>query len=205
MSNEVLKDLLKEYEQKRLKAEYDLEKRKEKLYALLPRLSEIDDELNNTAIKTAKNILNNSSNTQDNDYIQNLKNKISSLKLEKDNILKQNNLSPNYLKPFYDCKICNDTGYVTDLNYNTTMCSCLKQRLLDISFNKSNMYNLKKENFANFDERLYSDEPDLSKYKLNISPRKNILNIKNKCLEFITHFDDPNYKNLLFTGSTGLR
>ena len=67
------------------------------------------------------------------------------------------------------------------------------------------MYNLKKENFNTFDERLYSDEPDLSKYKLNISPRKNILNIKSKSLEFIENFDNPNYKNLLFTGSTGLR
>ena len=204
MSNDILNNLLKEYEQKRLKAEYDLEKRKKNLYALLPRLAEIDDELNNTAIKTAKNILNNNT-LQDNNYLQNLENKIADLKIEKNNILKQNNLSANYLKPFYECSICNDTGYVTNSNYSTTMCSCLKQKLLDISYNKSNIYNLKKENFANFDETLYSDEPDLSKYKLNISPRRNILNIKNKCLEFIAHFDDPNYKNLLFTGSTGLR
>lgn len=205
MSNEILNTLLKEYEQKRLKAEYDLEKRKQNLYRLIPRLSEIDDELNNAAIITAKNILNTSDSIKNSDSIAQLKNKIAQLKEEKQNILKKNNLDENYLKPLYECSICNDTGYVTDLNYKTVMCSCLKQKLLDISFNKSNMYNLKKENFANFDERLYSDEPDLSKYKLNISPRRNILNIKNKCLEFIENFDDPSYHNLLFTGSTGLR
>ncbi len=205
MSNEILNTLLKEYEQKRLKAEYDLEKRKQNLYKLIPRLSEIDDELNSAAIITAKNILNNSDSIRNNEFTTQLKNKIEILKSEKINILKQNNLDPNYLKPFYECTICNDTGYVTDLNYKTVMCSCLKQKLLDISFNKSNMYNLKKENFNTFDERLYSDEPDLSKYKLNISPRKNILNIKSKSLEFIENFDNPNYKNLLFTGSTGLR
>lgn len=205
MSNEILNTLLKEYEQKRLKAEYDLEKRKQNLYKLIPRLSEIDDELNSAAIITAKNILNNSDSIRNNEFTTQLKNKIEILKSEKINILKQNNLDPNYLKPSYECTICNDTGYVTDLNYKTVMCSCLKQKLLDISFNKSNMYNLKKENFNTFDERLYSDEPDLSKYKLNISPRKNILNIKSKSLEFIENFDNPNYKNLLFTGSTGLR
>ena len=205
MSNEILNTLLKEYEQKRLKAEYDLEKRKQNLYKLIPRLSEIDDELNSAAIITAKNILNNSDSIRNNEFTTQLKNKIEILKSEKINILKQNNLDPNYLKPFYECTICNDTGYVTDLNYKTVMCSCLKQKLLDFSFNKSNMYNLKKENFNTFDERLYSDEPDLSKYKLNISPRKNILNIKSKSLEFIENFDNPNYKNLLFTGSTGLR
>ena len=67
------------------------------------------------------------------------------------------------------------------------------------------MYNLDKENFNNFNENIFSDEVDLSKYKLNISPRKNIINIKNKCMEFVENFDDLNQKNLLFTGGTGLR
>ena len=67
------------------------------------------------------------------------------------------------------------------------------------------MYNLDKENFNNFNENIFSDEVDLSKYKLNISPRKNIINIKNKCMEFVENFDNLSQKNLLFTGGTGLR
>lgn len=202
MSNEILNSLLKEYEQKKLNAELDLDRRKENLYKLIPRLEEIDTELNNFAISTAKNILNNLSNSS---TLNILKQKISDLKKEKELILLQNNYSLDYLKPFYECKICNDTGFVLDNNYKTTMCNCLKQQLLDISFNKSNMYNLKKENFNSFNELIFSDEVDLSKYKFNISPRKNISNIKNKCIEFINNFDNPNYKNLLFVGSTGLR
>ena len=77
--------------------------------------------------------------------------------------------------------------------------------MLNISFNKSNIYNVDKENFYKFDESIFSDEVDLSKYKFNISPRKNILNIKNKSIEFINNFDNPDYKNLHFVGSTGLR
>lgn len=202
MSNEILNSLLKEYEQKKINAELDLDRRKKNLYKLIPRLEEIDNELNSFAINTAKNILNNSSNSSS---VENLKKKIEDLKKEKELILSQNNYSLDYLKPFYECKICNDTGFILDNNYKTTMCNCLKQKLLDISFNKSNIYNLKKDNFNNFNELIFSDEVDLSKYKFNISPRKNISNIKNKCIEFIDNFDNPNYKNLLFVGSTGLR
>lgn len=202
MSNEVLNSLLKEYSQKKLNAELDLERRKQNLYKLIPRLEEIDNELNNFAINTAKNILNNSS---DSSSLKNLKDRISDLKKEKELILLQNNYSLDYLKPFYECKICNDTGFVLDKNYKTTMCNCLKQKLLDISFNKSNMSNLKKENFNNFNELIFSDEVDLAKYRFNISPRRNISNIKNKCIEFINNFENPDCKNLLFVGSTGLR
>ena len=85
------------------------------------------------------------------------------------------------------------------------MCNCLKQKLLNYSFNKSNIYNLDKENFNNFNENIFSDDVDLSKYRFNISPRKNMINIKNKCIDFISNFDDINQKNLLFTGGTGLR
>ena len=200
MSNEVLNSILKEYEQKKLNAELDLEKRKKSLYEQVPRLEKIEDDLNNYAIMTAKNILNNF------DYsISELQKKINILKLEKSEILNELNLPSDYLQPSYSCKICNDTGYIKTDNYKTKMCNCLKQKLLDYSFNKSNMYNLDKENFNKFNENIFSDEVDLSKYKLNISPRKNIINIKNKCMEFVENFDDLNQKNLLFTGSTGLR
>ena len=200
MSNEVLNSILKEYEQKKLNAELDLEKRKKSLYEQVPRLEKIEDDLNNYAIMTAKNILNNF------DYsISELQKKINILKLEKSEILNELNLPPDYLQPNYSCKICNDTGYIKTDNYKTKMCNCLKQKLLDYSFNKSNMYNLDKENFNKFNENIFSDEVDLSKYKLNISPRKNIINIKNKCMEFVENFDDLNQKNLLFTGGTGLR
>lgn len=200
MSNEVLNSLLKEYEQKKLKAELDLEKRKEKLYQKIPKLQQIEDELNNFAILTSKNILlhNVSSLTE-------LNQKAEKLKYEKACILQNASLPNDYLKPTYECSICQDTGYITTDNYKTQMCNCLKQKLLDTSFHKSNMTNLNKENFDTFNENLFSDEIDVAKYHFNISPRDNIKNIKQKCLDFVQNFDNPDYKNLLFTGNTGLR
>ena len=58
MSNEILNTLLKEYEQKKLKAEMDLDKRKADLYFKFPELQRIEDELNKLSFETAKNLLN---------------------------------------------------------------------------------------------------------------------------------------------------
>lgn len=201
MSNEILKSLLKEYEQKKTNADLDLIKRKEQLYLKLPRLQEIENELNSYAIFTAKNILKNS----DKNLLDELQEKANSLKLEKQKLLELNGINLSYLKPFYECDKCNDTGYITQKDYKTSMCNCLKQKLLNIAFNKSNIYNLDKQNFNTFNENIFSSEVDIAKYKLNISPRKNIINIKNKCIEFVESFDNPEHKNLLFTGNTGLR
>lgn len=194
---------MRDYERKKLNAELDLERRKDLIYKLIPRLLEIDTELNSLGIQSAKSIL--FSPEKKDFYLNDLNKKIKDLKDEKEFILIKNGYSKDYFEPFYECKLCNDTGFVTDENFKTSMCSCLKQKLLNISFNKSNMYNLKKENFENFNDSFFSDEVDLSKYKFNISPRKNIQNIKNKSIEFIKNFDNSDSKNLLFTGATGLR
>lgn len=200
MANEVLNSLLKEYEQKKQMAELDLEKRKEELYQKIPKLQQIEDELNHFAILTTKNILLHNASS-----LKELHQKIENLKYEKNCILQNANLPPNYLKPYYECSICNDTGYLLKSNYKTQMCNCLKQKLLNVSFHKSNIANLDKENFNTFHENLFSDEIDVAKYRFNISPKQNINNIKQKCIEFIKNFDNPETKNLLFTGNTGLR
>ena len=200
MSNEFLNYLLKEYEQKKLKAELDLEKRKKELYQKIPNLQQIEDELNHFAILTARNIL-----LHNNYSLKELNQKVENLKQEKTKLLQDANLPNNYLTPFYECSICKDSGYISTNNYKTEMCNCLKQKLLDTAFHKSNMTNLDKENFDTFNENVFSNEIDLAKYHFNISPKQNIQNIKQKCINFIQNFDNPNVKNLLFTGNTGLR
>lgn len=196
MSNDILTSLLSDYEQKKRKAEVDFEHKKAELYKKIPRLQEIEDELNSVAINETKNILfgNHSS-------LENLHTKLEKLKEERKKILSENNLFLNDLQPKYECPLCKDTGYIKSGTSATIMCSCLKQKLLNISYNKSNMTNLSKENFENFNPNIFSNEISSN---FNISPKQNILNIKQKCIEFVNDFDNPNSKNLLFTGNTGL-
>ena len=136
MDNSLLKQVLKEYDEKRNKAIQDAERRKKDLMNVNPRLQEIDQK-NNSLIK------------EKNDFIKNLS--------------KEN----NYLNPHFECKQCKDTGYVQK-DGKMVMCSCLKQRIFDIAYNKSNMGNLERENFSSFNMRIFSDKADKSLFLHNL-------------------------------------
>lgn len=199
MNNLILNDLLKEYEQKRMRNLRDAENRKSKLYLSNPKLQEIDDKLSNISINTAKAILKNNSK----EYLEKLKKEIEDLKIEKNHLLKSLNISENYLSPKYDCNICKDTGYVLE-NGKSTMCNCLKQKIYNLEYNQKNINNIQNQTFDNFNINLFSDEINSEKYNFDISPRENIKNIKLAANDFINNFDDINTKNLIFSGGTGL-
>ena len=199
MNNSILNELLKEYEQKRLTNIRNLEKRKKELYLSNPKLQEIDNKLSNISINSAKLILQNNSK----ETLNNLKKEIENLKQEKKNLLKSINISEDYLLPKFDCNICKDTGYFIE-NSKTTMCNCLKQKIYNIEYNQKSENIIKNDTFDNFNINLFSNEVNEKKYNSNISPRENILDIKNSALNFINNFENENTKNLIFSGNTGL-
>lgn len=200
MADTVLKNILSQYNKKKINAEFEAEQRKQELYKKYPKLQNIDDKLSTLAISTAKSLINNN----DKNLLNTLNENINHLRDEKNKILKANHIAEDYFEPHYECSICKDSGYVTNKDYTTTMCSCLKQKLYDEQYNKANISNLDTQNFSNFSDLFYSDKVDESKYHTSISPRENINLIKDICLKFIENFEDKNQKNLLFTGNTGL-
>ena len=197
MNNVILKQLLNEYEQTRLQNIKDLDERKKEIYSQNPRLEEIEKELNLASISIAKSALLKTSTPEG------LQEKIKNLKLEREKLLKAMGKDLSYLSLQYKCNNCKDTGYIFN-NSQTTMCNCLKQKLFNLEFNKANMGNLSKDTFENFNINLFSAEINKEKYESNISPRENMEDIKVSCLNFIENFDDPDGKNLLFSGGTGL-
>ena len=197
MADKNLENLLSEYEQKRRKAQMDAELKISKLYEQFPNLEKIDDQINKYAISKTKSILKGNDNTLEYDNL------IEDLKNKKTEFLKKNNINIDLFKPDYECKICNDTGYIQE-NNKSIMCHCLKQRLLNLSYNKSNLSDIKNQNFDNFNLNLFSDEINLKKYKIKCSPRQNIINIRNACKNFIDNFENLDEKNLFFCGNTGL-
>ncbi len=199
MADFVLKQLLKEYEKKRFIANTNFEYKKASFYKEHPELEDINNKLNNYAIALSKVILEN--NTE---KAQKMKEEFENLKLKKETILKNLNLPNDFFVPDYECKLCNDTGYIVDENNKSVLCNCIKQKLFNIKYNSSNIGDLNKENFSTFDTSLYSTEINKDKFKANISPRDNIENVRKIAEHFIENFDDPNEKNLLFTGNTGL-
>ena len=196
-----LEYLLTEYEQKKRRAEFDLEERKKKLYESNPKIEEIEDKINKISINRTKSIL----ISKLTDSLNNeLEDELRKLKKEKEKILKEQNIDESFFKPKYECEKCQDTGYIKFLNKKTELCSCLKQKLIDISYNKSNLSDLQKENFEKFNINIFSDEINMEKNGMPISPRENIITIKKASENFIKNFEDPDTKNLFFTGNTGL-
>ena len=199
MNNSTLKSLLIEYDKKRISAEELAQRNKENLYNKFPELYNIDKKLSSLALGVMKQLTQNNNKA----LIEKLNSDINDLKKQKEEILKSIGKEAESIVPNYECKNCNDTGYIFD-GKSSQMCNCLKQRIYNIEYNKSNITNLNKQNFDNFNLNLYSDEVSKSKYNSDVSPRENIKLILDICKGFINNFDNAEEKNLLFTGRTGL-
>lgn len=202
MNNPLLKQILNEYEIKRNKAIQEASKRKQSLLEVNPRLAEIESEISKISIETAKSII--IANNEDKEKLLNeLKKKSNNLIKEKTKFLKDLSKTTEFFDPDFECKICKDTGFIQK-NEKSVMCNCLKQKIYDVAYNKSNIGNLEHENFSTFNIRLFSDKPNKERFKSDISPRENMSLLKEKAINFIENFDDPLEKNLIFTGGTGL-
>ncbi|MBQ9266831.1 MAG: ATP-binding protein [Clostridia bacterium] len=199
MFSDVYKTIERKYEDKRNLAFRNYAIAKEKAYAKNPRLAEIDKEITMLGIKSSKAAL-----TTNSAALATLKEEleinINLLKQEKEAILSAMNTT---LEVAYQCEKCKDTGYILT-ETGSEMCSCLKQELLNESYNKSNLFRLKNDTFEKFNLTLFSDEANLEKYGVSISPRQNMEKIYQLSMEFIQNFESPEQKNLLFTGTPGI-
>lgn len=202
MESSSLQEILQQYEDKRQNAIKEVELKKQELYKKNKKLDDLEKELNSLSINTVKLILNGNIENKD-AYLSNLKEKTNIILAQKNELLKSLGLSENYLVPNFSCSLCSDTGYIQE-NNRTVMCNCLKQELFNLEYNKANISNIDIENFDTFKLELYSDVPNKNLYESDLSPRENIKIIKKICENFIENFDNPEEKNLLFIGNTGL-
>ncbi len=201
MNRDIHNIIAREYERRqKLSADMAMQ-RKEALYSKLPRLLEIDDQINKLGIKYNKLILFSKGETPA--LLAELNDKINLLSNEKINIMKSHGLDIELFKPQYQCEKCCDTGYVNQ-STGSERCSCYKQQVISHLFKASNINLTGDECFENFREELYPNEVDQAKYGIAISPRENISNIKNTCIEFTKRIDDPKQNNLFFSGRTGV-
>ena len=199
MANNILSNILAEYELKRTRAINDSEYKKQAFFKEHSELEDIDFKIKAASASLSKLILMSASEKD----VETAKKNIEKLRKSKEQLLKKYHFNENDFKPIFDCEICNDSGFVQN-GLKMEMCSCLKQRLYDEEYNKLNTYDIKNNSFENFSLTKYSNKVDKEKYDSDISPRENIKIIKEIAENFINNFDDVNTKNLLFIGNTGL-
>lgn len=182
------KQIIREYDEKQLRAVSDSRRKKQLLEEKLPRLREIEGEKASLYVKKAScNIKGGSF-----DYREKLK----TLKAEEQTLLKSAGLTEADLSPRYECPICQDTGYA-----DGKMCRCFKDRITDILYDQSNIREiLKTENFDNFSLEYYSDAP-ISEGS-SLTERLLAQRAENAAYSFINNFDSSD-ENLLISGNCG--
>lgn len=199
MLADAIKKIERKYEIKRGEADAIFLAEKKAIYSSTPRLSEIDSEITKRGIKTAKLSVSGDSKNSETE-IKKLQKEIKDLKKEKDKILADLNVT---LTPKYSCAKCNDTGYIVNDEGKSVMCTCMKQELINEAYNKTNLNLLMKQNFDNFNINLFSNKADKEKFGYEISPKENIEEKVKIAKNFINNFENPETKNLLFTGTAG--
>lgn len=159
-----------------------------------PEIKEINDEINQTSVLLAKNILNGNSD------IDNSIEKIKKINLEAQNkiekLLTENGYAKDYLDLSPHCKVCYDTGFLSNGDY----CDCRKKiagSIISKEFEKTT--SLKLKDFKSFSLNYYSKDKDSN----NISPYDQMSEILSKCISFAENFT-PGSKGFILRGNTGL-
>ncbi|NMB34258.1 MAG: ATP-binding protein [Clostridium sp.] len=201
MNGSIHRMIMGELEARRRESSYLLESRRKEIYNKIPRVEEIEQEIRLSGIKYNKEIL---SGTKSADKAADeLLERVSTLRQEKERLLAEHSYDSDFLEPKFECKLCGDTGFFEN-DEGIEKCTCYRQKYINLLFSQSNLKLLEEENFALFNEGYYPTNIDEKKYGIRISPRENIIRIRDRALNFIDNLDNPKDNNLFFCGPTGV-
>ncbi len=191
LSNMQYDEILREYDERQLQNKTILEARTHEIYEKIPEILKIEHSIAEYSVASARKLLSGDSNA-----LEDLKQQIAFLRKQKTTLLNQAGYPADYLSPIYHCPDCKDSGYK-----NGKRCHCFTQRILDITYDQSNIKDiLAYENFSNFSFKYYSDsQADTN----GLTPLKAAKKAYANCQTFIKDFDHC-FSNLLFYGDTGV-
>lgn len=198
--SDIRRNLDKEFAFRRDRALWEAERRKKEIVDKIPEIGAIDSQITLTGLKFARGIVSEDASSMDS---VSLIKRINQLKKKKEELLLAANYPIDYLEPKFTCNICEDRGYINDEKGAYVPCLCYQKLYLQRLYKFSNILDDGKTGFSFFNEHYFSDKVNSKKYKSDVSPRENILTIKNQCLKFIDNFKEQNTKNMYFFGPTG--
>lgn len=183
MDNSQFDAIMRTYDRLRAQHNHELTKRFEEIYTKIPEYKALDESLPSISISYAKRVIEGDFSAQ-----AELKKELSSISLQKENLLLQNGYPKNYLEMQFTCSECKDTGYI-----GGNKCVCLKNKLLNVLYEQSNIAELlKTDNFSALSEEYYTGE-DLERFR----------KVAGFCREFVNNFITKK-ENLFLTGNVGV-
>ncbi|MBQ9029940.1 MAG: ATP-binding protein [Parasporobacterium sp.] len=191
ISESAYKQLLREYDEKQLKAVQACRYRTRRIEGEIPELNMINSRIAQLSVDMAvMRIRGRGADRQAYDR------EMKSLTARKEALLRNAGYTPEDLKPRYECSLCGDTGFIDGKE-----CSCFKNAIISLLYDQSNLRQiLEKENFGTFSFRYYSREP------LEGKPSESPFLIAQKAVstakDFVLSFEESS-DNLFITGETG--
>ena len=178
-------EIRREYELKRSRAAEECEKRRIELYAKEPELYALSEERRSLAFSFGRAKLEGREADANEAYAA-----ILALKAAEAGRLAALGLDEGYLSPRYECAKCKDTGYLDDLRRKP--CRCLIDRTLRYRYSLSSVD--PSQRFEAFDPSVFKEE----------QVRRQMLRMRDFCVEYADGFPDNRQKNLLMFGPVGV-
>ncbi len=190
---EIYREIDEVYEQRRSDNARDLQMRKAAVFARIPELQAIDDEIKSLGLKLyriaidGKNI---------DTAVSKLRKQQQELLIKKKALLSENGYPEDELSERFYCDLCRDRGV-----HDGKTCECFRKLLTEKAYEQSNLSaQLTHQNFESFDLSLYSEKVD--EY-YGVSPKEHMRRVLSICQDFVKDFDTKD-TNLLFWGDPGL-
>lgn len=174
--NQILQKELEKLKTRRLNAQIRA-KRALLIARDIPEFCKLDDEIRHLQLTLSKE-----NNVKKSNQI---KKQIAELKDKAKNVLIKNKFNPKSLEVKYNCKICNDTGFVGD-----KICKCLNNNIQKELIKLCGVNNKLNFTFAKSDKEIVSSNKNLEKaYQI--------------AQKYINEFPNFKFPNLVFIGDVG--
>ncbi|MBQ9832888.1 MAG: ATP-binding protein [Clostridia bacterium] len=183
----ITREIKEEYAKKRALALAASEERKRAVFALVPRLEQIEALRRELIFDMGLKLrLADDKGAVRKEVMEH----IAILDAEQTELFKQYGITEEYLAPQFECAQCNDTGFVGE--FEKQMCKCLKQRLLEQQYATSHISGA--ESFETFNLDIFK------------KPRQRQLMeaVKMQMEEYCDSFPNNDKNDILLMGDAGL-
>lgn len=193
MRSEIVRDLLTEYEQQRMRNQEEEQRRRAEATAKCPGLSAALDERQQMIFSGLRRVMAGEMTPESLPARMELANRRVA------ELLKAGGFAADWLDPVYRCAACRDTGYVGEPVRE--MCACMRRRLYDRLYREVGLEGTQTQTFERFDLSIFSAEKLPGR---SFSQRDMMAVSRDWAEDWANHAPDAPQKTVVLMGQSGL-
>ena len=190
---ECVRELLNEYQSRRVQNEREQDARIEEAERLDPEIARLRGENRTLAASTLRRMMALTSDDERRECAEQMRQRGRFNNDEICRRLRAAGLPEDYLDMKYRCDVCQDTGYVGDAP--SRFCDCFEAALSRMLHEDGSMARTDEHCFERFDERIFPEAG---------GQRAAMVRLRRFCEKYADEFPETKVQNLVFIGKTGL-